>query len=63
MNAIYRWLQGNGFICRVLCVLATFFFSLFKRKKRKEERPSQNVSNIHNSSVNQAAGDITINNK
>ena len=67
MDTIYQWLQDHVAVCTwivALCALLTFLFNfVFKKKDKKKDKPSQNISNIHNSSVNQAGGDITVKGK
>lgn len=69
MESILKLLQEHVFICTwivALCALLTFLLNfVFKKKEkgRQEEKASQKISGIHNSSVNQAGGNITINGK
>lgn len=64
MDTIYQWLQNHVAICTwivALCALATFLFNFVFKKKKKEDKPSQQIGDVKRSNVNQAGGNITIN--
>ena len=59
MESIYNWLLDHAAICTwvvAICALLTFIFT-FVLKKKKEQ--SQNISDVHDSTINQAGGNIT----
>lgn len=67
METIYQWLYNHVALCTwvvALCALLTFVFNFILKKKRKtKDKPSQNISNVHNSTINQSGRDITFNGK
>ena len=63
IDSIYYWLANHTAICTwLLAIFAvlTFIFT-FIFKKKKEHR--QNISDVHDSTINQAGGNISINSK
>lgn len=59
MESIYNWLSDHAAICTwvvAICASLTFIFT-FVLKKKKEH--SQNISDVHDSTVYQAGGNIT----
>lgn len=59
MESIYTWLSEHTAVCTwtvAICALLTFIFT-FVLKKKKEH--SQNISDVHDSTVYQAGGNIT----
>lgn len=65
METIYIWLENHGSICpwvASLCTLLTFLFTFVFKKKKKEKTRKQNITNVHNSKINQAGGNIIIKN-
>ncbi len=63
MDSIYYWLANHTAICTwllaIFAVLTFIFTFIFKTKK--EHR--QNISDVHDSTINQAGGNISINSK
>ncbi len=63
MDSIYNWLATHIAICTwllaIFAVLTFIFTFIFKKKKEH----TQNISDVHNSTINQASGNITINSK
>lgn len=66
METIYQWLQSHVDLCTwaiALCAILTFVFNFILKKKKTKDKLSQNISNVHNSTINQSGGDITIKGK
>lgn len=65
MDNIYQWLQHHVALCTwatAFCAILTFVFNfILRRKKKSKDKPSQNISNVHDSTINQSGRDITIN--
>ena len=63
MDSTYNWLASQIAICTwllaIFAVLTFIFTFIFKKKKEH----TQNISDVHNSTINQASGNITINSK
>lgn len=60
---MYNWLVNHIAICSwILAIIAilTFVFTFIIKKKKQH---SQNISNVHDSTINQACGNITIKSK
>lgn len=59
MESIYNWLVNHATICTwivALCAVFTFVFNFILKKKKEH---SQNISDVHDSTINQAGGNIT----
>lgn len=59
VESIYIWLVNHATICTwivALCAGLTFVFNFILKKKKEH---SQNISDVHESTINQAGGNIT----
>lgn len=59
MESICLWLSEHAVICTwivALCAVLTFVFNFILKKKKEH---SQNISDVHDSTINQAGGNIT----
>lgn len=59
MESICLWLSEHAVISTwivALCALLTFVFNFILKKKKEH---SQNISDVHDSTINQAGGNIT----
>lgn len=66
METIYQWLLNHLAVSSwivALCALATFLLNFVFRKKKKDDRPSQQIGDVNHSNVNQAGGNISIKDK
>lgn len=66
METIYLWLQSHVALCTwaiALCAILTFVFNFVLKKRKTKDKLSQNISNVHNSTINQSGRDITIKGK
>ena len=63
MDSIYNWFETHTAICTwllaIFAVLTFIFTFIFKKKKEH----TQNISDVYDSTINQAGGNITINSK
>ena len=60
---MYNWLENHIAICSWIITIFTILSFVFKFILKKKKEHSQNISNVHDSTINQASGNITIESK
>lgn len=60
---MYNWLVNHIAICSWIITIFTILSFVFNFILKKKKEHSQNISNVHDSTINQASGNITIESK
>lgn len=60
---MYNWLVNHIAICSWIIAIFTILSFVFTFILKKKKEHSQNISNVHDSTINQASGNITIESK
>lgn len=66
IDNILQWLQEHVWLCTYIlagCAFITLMITLFKRNKKKKRDITMTIGNVSGGNVNQANGNIKIDNK